>query len=89
MKLKVEKLMRDKRVDYRLIRLSQHAYTVDDVVKYSEGEVNPDEICKTIILSGKKTGKKVATTHVPAGQERNIKSVMGDNWKEKSSIWDD
>jgi len=60
MELKVEKLLRDKKIEYRLIKLSQNAYTVDDVVRYSEENVNPDKICKTIVLRGRKTAKKTA-----------------------------
>ncbi len=60
MELQVEKLLKEKGVEYRLIKLSQNAYTVDDVVRYSEENVDPAEICKTLILRGKKTGKKIA-----------------------------
>jgi prolyl-tRNA editing enzyme YbaK/EbsC (Cys-tRNA(Pro) deacylase) len=60
MGLRVEKLLKEKGIEYRLIKLSQNAYTVDDVIKYSKGDINPEEICKTIILSGKKSGKKRA-----------------------------
>ncbi|MFH0905502.1 MAG: YbaK/EbsC family protein [bacterium] len=60
MELQVGKLLKEKEVEYKLIKLTQDAYTVDDVVKYSEGDVKSEEICKTIILRGKKTGKKVA-----------------------------
>jgi len=60
MELEVEKLLKEKGIWYRLVKLSQNAFTVDDVVKYSEGNINPEEICKTIILKGKKTGKKAA-----------------------------
>lgn len=60
MELKVEKLLKEKGIEYRLIKLSQKAYTVDDVIKYSEGNVDSIQICKTIILSGKRSGKKLA-----------------------------
>lgn len=60
MELPVEKILKEKGVKYRLIPLSESAYTVEDVLSYSDGNVNPDQICKTIILRGKKTGKKVA-----------------------------
>lgn len=55
MDLQIEKLLKEKGVEYRLIKLSQKAYTVADVVKYSEGDINPEEICKTIILHGKRS----------------------------------
>ena len=37
-------------VEYRLIELSNRAYTVSDVVRFSEGKLKIDEICKTIIM---------------------------------------
>ena len=37
-------------VEYRLIQLSDRAYTVSDVVKYSGGNLKINEICKTIIM---------------------------------------
>lgn len=60
MKLQIEKFLTDKGIRYKLIKLSQNAYTVDDVIKFSEGRVNPEEICKTIILRGRKTDKSMA-----------------------------
>lgn len=60
MELAVEQILKEKGVEYRLIRLSNKAYTVKDVVQYSGGGVDPKEICKTIILKGKKTGEKRA-----------------------------
>lgn len=60
MELPVEKLLKEKGIEYRLIKLSQKARTVDDVAKDPEGEVRLDEICKTIILRGKKSGKNIA-----------------------------
>ncbi len=60
MELKIETLLKSKQIDYRLIKLSQNAYTVDDVAKYSDGSVKADEICKTMILRGKKSGNKFA-----------------------------
>jgi len=60
MELPVEKILKEKGVPYRLIRLAQEAVTVGDVVAYSDGAVKIDEICKTIILKGKKTGTLLA-----------------------------
>lgn len=54
--IEVEEVLKKKNVDFRLIELSQNAFTVDDVVNYSNGDVDPAEICKTIILRGKKSG---------------------------------
>ncbi len=60
MTLKVEDVLRGKGIDFRLIKLSQVAFTVDDVAKYSQGDINIEETCKTIVLSGKKTKQKIA-----------------------------
>lgn len=60
MVLEVENVLRDKAISYRLIPLKQNAFTVDDVITYSEEAVDPDEICKTIIVRGKKSNKKMA-----------------------------
>lgn len=64
MKLKVEELLDSKGIKYRLIKLSDVAYTVDDVINNSDGTINPKEICKTIIIVGKKTGKKIASPEI-------------------------
>jgi prolyl-tRNA editing enzyme YbaK/EbsC (Cys-tRNA(Pro) deacylase) len=47
------RLLEEKGVEYRLIELSDKAVTVEDVVRYAKGGVDPDEICKTIILKDK------------------------------------
>ncbi len=44
------RLLEEGGVEYRLIELSERAVTVDDVVRYAKDGVDPDEICKTIIL---------------------------------------
>lgn len=48
--LESEKILKKLNIDYKLIKLKSRAVTVEDVVKYSDGKLNPDEICKTIIL---------------------------------------
>ena len=60
MELPVEKILKEKRVSYRLIKLEQNAYTVDDVIKFSKEDITAAEICKTIILKGKKSSKMIA-----------------------------
>ncbi len=44
------RLLDEKGVEYRLIELTDRAVTVEDVVRYAKDGVDPDEICKTIIL---------------------------------------
>lgn len=48
------RLLEEKGVEYRLIELTDRAVTVEDVVKYARNEIDPDEICKTIILKDRK-----------------------------------
>lgn len=60
MQLLIEQKLQSKNIPFRLIELKANAYTVEDVVNNSAGEIRPDEICKTIILRGKKTDKKYA-----------------------------
>jgi prolyl-tRNA editing enzyme YbaK/EbsC (Cys-tRNA(Pro) deacylase) len=50
----VESLLKSKGVAYRRIELSDRAISVQDVVNMAKGELNADEICKTIILKGAK-----------------------------------
>ncbi len=52
--LTVEKLLIEKSIPYRLIELLDRAYTVQDVVKYSKGDITLNEICKTIIAKSDK-----------------------------------
>jgi len=51
--------LKEKGVKYRLIELSDRAVSVDDVVKFSKGELKRDEICKTLIVKDSE-GKRYA-----------------------------
>lgn len=50
-------LLDSRGIQYRLISLTKKAITVKDVIEFSKEELNPDEICKTIILNSQKKGK--------------------------------
>ena len=50
--LEVEKILNSKKTPYRLISLREKSVSAKDVVKH--GNVNEDEICKTIIVKDKK-----------------------------------
>jgi len=50
MKLASAKLLDKKGIDYSIIELTDRAVTVEDVVRYAKHGVDPDEICKTIII---------------------------------------
>lgn len=94
MELPVEKILRKERIAYRLIKLPAKAYTFDDVVKYLKDDLNSDkkanlnleEICKTIILKGKKTNKKFAVL-LKGGDRINFLAAK-ELFKERATIAD-
>ena len=53
MKLRGEERLQEAGVEYRLIELDDRANSVEDVVAYSKNEINPNEICKTILVKSK------------------------------------
>ena len=53
MVLRVEEILDGAGVEYRVMELTDRAVSVDDVVRLSKGEINPGEICKTIIVKSK------------------------------------
>ncbi len=57
MKLESVKILEEKNVSYRIIKLSEKAISVEDVIKYAEEKINPDEICKTIVVKDKSDSK--------------------------------
>ncbi|MCX6784356.1 MAG: YbaK/EbsC family protein [Candidatus Komeilibacteria bacterium] len=60
MELPVEKILKDRDITYRLVPLTDKAFTVADVMRLADGLVKAEEVGKTIIIRGKKTGQKVA-----------------------------
>jgi prolyl-tRNA editing enzyme YbaK/EbsC (Cys-tRNA(Pro) deacylase) len=42
--------LKEKNIEFNLIELKDKAMTVEEVMKFSDGKVNPKEICKTLIL---------------------------------------
>ena len=48
--LRSEEILKEKHVPYKVIHLAGKSISVNDVVRNSNGNVNPDEICKTIIV---------------------------------------
>ena len=58
MELPVEKILKNKKISYRIIPLSGVAITHRDVIKYAHG-ANPDDDCKTILVKDSK-GKTYA-----------------------------
>ena len=50
-------ILERKRVSYRVIELSDRALSVQDVIRFSKGDVEIQEICKTIILKDDDEGR--------------------------------
>ncbi len=53
MVLMVEDILDGASVEYRVMELTDRAVSVDDVIQFSKEEINPGEICKTIIVKSK------------------------------------
>ncbi len=57
MELESIKILKEKGIDYRLIKLSDRGIAAKDVMKYAQDKINPEEICKTIIVQDKQKNK--------------------------------
>jgi prolyl-tRNA editing enzyme YbaK/EbsC (Cys-tRNA(Pro) deacylase) len=55
--LPAARILEERRVPFRLIELADRALTVEDVVRFSKGDVTPEEICKTVILKNREGGR--------------------------------
>ncbi len=92
MELEVEKILKEKRVEYRLIKLTGKTITHEDVIKHSDA--NPEDDCKTIIIEGEKSNlfafflrgmmkidfakaKKVAGQKISIIDPQRLKEVTG------------
>ena len=42
--------LKEREIEFNLIQLKDRAMTVEEVMKFSDGKLNPKEICKTLIL---------------------------------------
>ena len=54
MRLRVQDILESKNIQYRIIELKNRAISVQDVIEYSKEDINPEEICKTILVKQKK-----------------------------------
>ena len=54
MRLQVQDFLESKNAPYRIIELRDRAISVQDVIEYSKEDINPEEICKTILVKLKK-----------------------------------
>lgn len=53
MESEATKILKDKNIQFRVIKLSNKGISSNDVVKYAVDYLNPSEICKTIITKDK------------------------------------
>jgi len=67
--------LEEKGVDYRVVELTRRAVTVEDVVRYAKDGVDPDEICKTIIL--KDRGGLMHAVFLRGGDRIDFKKLRG------------
>ena len=42
--------LKKKKIRFKLIQLKNRAMTIEEVIRFSDGKVNPKEVCKTLIL---------------------------------------
>jgi len=50
MRLRVQQVLNKAGIPHRVIRLKNPAINIEDVIAYSEEPINPEEICKTILI---------------------------------------
>ena len=81
MRLPVEELLIEADVEYRIIELEARAISVDDVIVYSKEPINPEEICKTILVRHKKQYHALFLRGADQIDFRKLKAIIG-----KSSI---
>ena len=77
MRLRVQDILDEKNIPYRIIELKQRAITVNEVIEYSVGDINPDEICKTILVKQKKQFYALFLRGANKIDFKKLKSVIG------------
>ena len=63
--------LKEKKLDFQLIRLKNKAFSAQDVVRYSDKKL--DEVCKTIVLSD--SNGKLFATFLPGNRQVDLKKV--------------
>jgi Cys-tRNA(Pro) deacylase len=49
----ITKKLKERGIEYNLIKLKDRAMTVQQVIEYADKDIDPDEICKTLVLKDK------------------------------------
>ena len=74
---RVEEILDGAGVEYRIMELTDRAVSVDDVVRFSKGEINPVEICKTILVKSKAGFTALFLRGSDRVSFKKLKGVMG------------
>jgi prolyl-tRNA editing enzyme YbaK/EbsC (Cys-tRNA(Pro) deacylase) len=74
---RVEDILDGSGVEYRVMELTDRAVSVDDVVRFSKGEINPEEICKTILVKSKAGFTALFLRGSDRVSFKKLKGVMG------------
>ena len=77
MRLRVQDILESKNIEYRIIELKDKAISVQDVIDFSKEEINPDEICKTILVKHKKEYYELFLRGADKIDFKKLKSVIG------------
>jgi len=77
MRLRVQDILESKNIKYRIIELKDRAISVQDVIDYSKEEINPEEICKTILVKHKKEYYALFLRGSDKIDFKKLKSVIG------------
>ncbi|MFH1179949.1 MAG: YbaK/EbsC family protein [Candidatus Bathyarchaeota archaeon] len=77
MRLIVEDILGAKNIPYRIIELKDRAITVSDVIEHSVEDINPDEICKTILVKQKTQYYAVFLRGADKIDFKKLKDVIG------------
>lgn len=75
MQLASAKCLEEKGVDFSVVELTERAVTVEDVVRYAKHAIDPDEICKTIIL--KDMEGRIHAVFLRGGDRIDFKKLRG------------
>jgi prolyl-tRNA editing enzyme YbaK/EbsC (Cys-tRNA(Pro) deacylase) len=76
-RLIVDGILGAKNIPYRIIELKDRAITVSDVIEHSVEDINPDEICKTIVVKQKAQYYAVFLRGADKIDFKKLKDVIG------------
>ena len=77
MRLIIEDILGARNIPYRIIELKDRAITVSDVIEHSVEDINPEEICKTILVKQKTRYYAVFLRGADKIDFKKLKDVIG------------